>query len=138
MNNKIDNQNRFSFEPITLNGIVKQIKDINPNKSSTKDSIPPKIFKIILETTVNILQKLSNGSLETSTFTYSLKLADITPVFKKKDPLDKTNYCLVSFLSIASKIFEKIMQKQVNSFISNCLSPTYVVTEKVITHNRIY
>ena len=49
-----------------------------------------------------------------------MKLADITPVFKKKDPLDKTNYRPVSVIPTVSKLFEKIMQKQVNGFISNC------------------
>ena len=91
INNKVDNQNKFSFKPVALSDIVKEIKDINPNKSSTKYSIPPKMLKITLETTASILQKLSNESLETSTFPDSLKLVDITLVFKKKDPLDKTN-----------------------------------------------
>ena len=56
------------------------------------------------------------------TFPDSLKLAEITPVFKKKDALDKTNYCPVSVLPIVSKLFEKIVQK-LNGFISNCFSP---------------
>ena len=52
-----------------------------------------------------------------------MKLADISPVFKKKDPLDETNYRPVSVLPTVSKLFEKIMQKQINGFISNRLSP---------------
>ena len=52
-----------------------------------------------------------------------MKLADITPVFKKKDPMNKTNYHPVSVLPIVSKVFENIMQKQMNGFISNYLSP---------------
>ena len=47
--------------------------------------IPPTILKISSEATANILQKLLNDSLETGMFPDSLKLADITPVFKKKD-----------------------------------------------------
>ena len=39
-----------------------------------------------------------NESLEIGTFPESLKLADITPVFKRKDPLNKTNYRAVSAL----------------------------------------
>ena len=66
INNKVDNQNEFSFEPVGLSDIVKEIKDINLNKSSTKDSIPPKMLKITSEATANILQKLLN-ELETST-----------------------------------------------------------------------
>ena len=68
INNKEDNQNKFSFEPVTFSDIVKEIKDINPTKSSTKDSITPKMLKISSEATANILQKLLNESLETSVF----------------------------------------------------------------------
>ena len=90
---------------------------------SSKDSIPPKMLKISSEATANILKKLLNDFLETGTFPDSLKLAGITPVFKKKDPLNKTNYRPVSVLPIVSKLFEKIMQKQINGFISNYLWP---------------
>ena len=88
------------------------------------------MLKITSEATANILQKLLNESLETSTFPNILKLADITPLFKKKDPLDKTNYRPASVLPIVSKLFEKIMQKQVNGFISNYLSPYLCVCRK--------
>ena len=75
-----------------------------------------------MEATANLLQKLLNESLEIGTFPDSLKLAAVSSVFKKKDPLDKTNYRPVKVLPIVSKLFERIMQKQINSFISNCLS----------------
>ena len=39
INQKIGNQNKFSFELIALTDIVKEINDINPNKLSSKDSI---------------------------------------------------------------------------------------------------
>ena len=82
------------------------------------------MLKISSEVTANILQKLLNDdSLETGTFPDSLKLADITPIFEKKDPVSKTNYRPVSVLPIVSKLFEKIMQKQKNGFITNYLSP---------------
>ena len=52
-----------------------------------------------------------------------MKLADITSVYKKNDPLDKTNYRPVSILPVVSKFFERIMQKQINDFIISFLSP---------------
>ena len=42
---------------------------------------------------------------------------------RKKDPLDKTNYRPVSVLPPISKIFERLMEKQVNENIKNNLSP---------------
>ena len=51
-----------------------------------------------------------------------LKLAAITPVFKKNNPLEKENYWSVSVLPVVSKIFERIMQKQVTHFTERLLS----------------
>ena len=40
-----------------------------------------------------------------------LKLADVTPVFKKKDPLGETNYRPVSVFPPFSKIFERLLHE---------------------------
>ena len=88
---KVDNQNKFSFEQVSLCDIVQEIKNINPKKSSIIDSILLKVLKISSETTANVLQNLLNESLEIGIFPDNLKLADIILVFKKRDPLDKTN-----------------------------------------------
>ena len=69
------------------------------------------------------MQLLFNNAISNSEFPENLKLADVTPVFKKKDPLDKTNYRPVSVLPSVSKIFERLMQKQINEHIKNKLSP---------------
>ena len=52
-----------------------------------------------------------------------LKDADVTPVFKKNNPLNKENYRPVSVLLIISKVFEKLMQNQINLHIKCFLSP---------------
>ena len=49
-------------------------------------------------------------------------MADNTPVFKKKNPLNKANYRRVSVLPPISKIFEKLLQKQINNSIESILS----------------
>ena len=46
-----------------------------------------------------------------------LNLAEVTPVYKKKDPLNKENYRTVSVLSHVSKIFEKNVYGQINSYV---------------------
>ena len=59
----------------------------------------------------------------TDTFSDNLKKAGITPAHKKKDSLDKTNYRPVSVLPSVSKLFEKLMQKQITEYMSEHLSP---------------
>ena len=55
--------------------------------------------------------KLFNEILRAGNFPDRLKLADITPVFKKNNPSEKENYRPVGVLPVVSKIFERIMQK---------------------------
>ena len=80
----------------------KEIQNIDLKKATTKNTIPPKILKISCNTSPETLQDLFNKCLITD----NLKLADITPVFKKKDPLNKENYRLFNVSSSISKIFE--------------------------------
>ena len=73
-----------------------------------------------------MLQKIRNSKiLAKQYFPQNLKLADITPVFKKKNPMLAENYRPVSVLSTVSKVFELIIQKQLSTHIERCLSPYF-------------
>ena len=64
-----------------------------------------------------ILLSLASGS-----FPDSLKLADISPIFKKGDSMDKTNYRPISILPLISKLFEKVICQQLSEYIEKYLS----------------
>ena len=51
-----------------------------------------------------------------------LKLADITPAHKKDDRYNKSNYRPVSLLPAVSKIFERVLYKQIDKYIDSKLS----------------
>ena len=55
-------------------------------------------------------------------FPNELKLAYVTPILKKEDPFQAKNYRSVSVLPIISKIFEKILHRQVSSYVDQFLS----------------
>ena len=73
--------------------------------------------------TAETLQQLFNQVLTTGEFRSNLKNADVTPVFKKNNPLNKENYRPVSVLPIISKVFEKLIQNQINVHIKSFLPP---------------
>ena len=54
-------------------------------------------------------------------FSANLKLADVTPVFKKDDANLTKKYRPVTVLPIVSKIFERLLQKQTISYIDRYL-----------------
>ena len=88
----LKNHNVSSFKTVEIGDIEKEIDNINPYKATTSNGIPPKIFKKFSKVSANVLHKLFNISTEKSDFPQNLKLADITPVYKKNDTLDNTNY----------------------------------------------
>ena len=61
-----------------------------------------------------IICKFLNESSEKSKFPDSLKLVNVTPVFKKGARTSKNNYRPVSILPILSKLFERLISKQLS------------------------
>ena len=62
-----------------------------------------------------------NHSLQTSIFPQKLKQLEVIPWYKKLDPLNKENYRPVSLLYHISKVFERIIYKQINSYMEDKL-----------------
>lgn len=63
-------------------------------------------------------------------------LADITPVFKKKNYLNKEIYRPVSILPVVSKIFEGLMQKQATLLTEKLDLLTFLATGKASVHSK--
>ena len=120
---KINKTNSFSLTEIETDDVDKEICSLNSKKSGTHNDIPAKILKKCTSLTASVLLKHFNEILRTGNFPDRLKLADITPVFKKNNPLEKENYRPAGVLPVVSKILERIMQKQVTLFRQKVLSP---------------
>ena len=67
---------------------------------------------------------MSNVSeaIRNNKFPDSLKIYDLTPVYKKLDPSDKASYRPVSVLPLLSKVFEKLIYDQLYEYMENFLS----------------
>ena len=81
-------------------------------------------FEILKESefTFEILTNCINKSIDTGCFPDSLKEANITRIFKKDDPLDKSNYGPVSILSLISKVYERLIYNQLSEYTERFLS----------------
>ena len=60
--------------------------------------------------------------VDSSTFPAALKLAHITPAFKKGSKNSKENYRPISILPNISKIYERCMYKQMSDYLGNFFS----------------
>ena len=63
-------------------------------------------------------------SLETGTFPEALKVAKVTPIYKKGPKTDPGNYRPISVFPIIGKVFEKVVNNRLVEFLelNNILS----------------
>ena len=112
----------FDFNFVSSDGISKIINLLDPTKK-TSGAIPAKIVKLATKQICKDLANCINGCTKQNKFPNELKIADIAPIFKKDDPLDKVNYRPISILPTVSKIFERILFNQLQHFSNKFLSP---------------
>ena len=112
----------FNFEKVNKATVQKLIQNLNPKKSTGFDQIPPKLVKASGESIASPLCNIINSSLETSIFPNALKCAEVIPIYKKADNLQKKNYRPVSLLSSVSKIFEHVINNQLQVLSDRVLS----------------
>ena len=130
-------QDCFNFGEVSTDKIHDLINSLNSKKATPFNNIPCKSLKENANVCAETLAKLINNDISNGIFPDELKLADVAPVFKvdkskKNDPTNKKNYRPVSILPPISKIYERIMQEQMNTF-----HLIYAAIEKVTVHNRL-
>ena len=115
---------QFSFSEVNVEEIEKEIKCLDNKKAGTVMNIPPKQLKQVIGIVGELLRDIWNVEIvQNKIYPANLKLADITPILKKLEKILVDNYRPVSILPTVTKIFERIMQKQMNTFVENILSP---------------
>ena len=98
------------------------MKNLDNKKNGTFKNIPSNRLKEVSEVTATYLTNIwTTEILIEQTFPDNLKLADVSPVFKKEDSNLTKNYKPVSVLLVVPKIFEKQLEKQVMSYIDQFL-----------------
>ena len=106
------NINTFAFRPVKPEEVFTKLQKLKLNKATECDKMPAKFLKIVSLNIATPLASLINASIRQCQFPHDLKLANVSPVFKKKDNLDKVNYRPVSILPAISKIYEGLLAEQ--------------------------
>ena len=112
---------RFSFHNVGLQEVEQEIRKLNPNKATASNSIPARNLKENYDICGFALHQIINNALQDCFFPDKLKLADIGPLHKDQEKTNKKNYRPLSLLPAVSKIFERIMETQLGSFVNKNL-----------------
>ncbi len=100
------------------------LSELNCNKATGFDGISPRILKEGSKPLSKPLARLFNMSLESAHFPDSWKLANVLPLHKKNETNLVNNYRPISLLSCVSKVFEKIVFRNVFNFFRNSFAIT--------------
>ena len=118
----LNNTSMFSFSNVSVADVKKEIRKLDPRKATQNTDIPVRILKQNSDIFGNYICDFFNECVDKGVFPSILKNANITPVFKKVFRGSKDNYRPVSILPIISKIFEKLLSKQIIIYMDKFLS----------------
>ena len=102
---------------------LKMVRNLDTAKASKQADIPTKMLKHNSEYFAEYFYDNINYCIENSNFPSDLKSADVTPAYKKKSKTSKDNYRPVSILSNISKVYERCIYEQLQSYFEKILSP---------------
>ena len=108
----------FKFTLVSSKDVKKEIMNLNAKKSSSSKAIPATILK----QSVHIYLPFLTNCINPDDKLDELKLSEVIPLYKKLDSLKKENYRPVSLLPHVSKVFERIIYKQIMSYLTNLFS----------------
>ena len=106
--------------------IIEAIHELSTRSAAGPDGIPSSLLVNCATELAPLLLIVFTHSLYSGVVPPSFKLAAITPVFKSGDRTTPNNYRPISLTSVFSKVLERIIRKQVSSFIDKkgCLNST--------------
>ena len=109
-------QKSIYFEPVSENEVEGVISMFNPNKAQGIDNIPIRLIKLAEAVLSRWLTRMMNNFIITGQYPDVLKVAQVTPIYKKGSKTKLSNYRPVSTLSPFNKIFEIITKQRLLNF----------------------
>ena len=93
---------------VVTEGIRKLLFNLKPWKAPGPDNITPRVLQELADDIAPILTIIYQSSIDTGTLPSDWKEANVTPVFKKGERYEASNYRPVSLTSICCKVLEHI------------------------------
>ena len=94
---------------IGINGIIKQLKNLNQNKATGPDELPARVLKETAEQIAPIITHIFQQSYNTGKLPNDWLQALVTPIHKKSLKSDPANYRPISLTCILCKVMEHII-----------------------------
>ena len=115
---KLRPSDEFCIRPIDETSVFSMLTKLNVNKSAGIDSLGPRLLKLSAPIISKCVAHMINRSIDSGFFPDELKVAKVTPIFKKGDRSDPGNYRPISILPTISKLYERHVASQIYEYLS--------------------
>ena len=95
---------------ISLNGLLKLLKNLKPGKVAGTDKLKPLLLKELRDEIAPIIKVIFDKSLQTGSLPTEWLTANVMPVFKKGDKSLAANYRPIS---LTCKVLEHILESNI-------------------------
>ena len=94
---------------IGVEGVAKQLQNLNPNKASGPDQMSPRLLKTVATEIAPALAFLFQQPFDTTTTPTQWKQALVSAIYKSGSKADPSNYRPISLTCLCCKIMEHIV-----------------------------
>lgn len=109
--------NTIYLEPTYIVEIYNIVQSLKNNCAPGEDNITKNDIVLLFDSVGDIIVNLINTTLSSGIFPDELKIAKITPIFKKGSHTELGNYRPISVLTTFSKIVEKVIKSRTIAFV---------------------
>ena len=97
--------------------VLKFLQNVDENQAASLDNLSRKFLKDGATVLAEPISQICNLSIKYSTFLSDCKIAKLKPQFKTGSKTASKNYRSISLLLLVSKITEKVIHNQTQSFL---------------------
>ena len=100
-------RNKWALESITM------------SKASGGDGIPVELFQILKDDAVKVLHSICHQGWKPQQWPQDWKRSVFTPIPKKGNAKECSNYCTIVLISHANKVMLKILQARLQQYVNH-------------------
>ena len=109
----------LTINQVTYSDVRKAILELRNDCSTGHDQIPAKFLKICVNEITSPITHIINSAIDSRLFPNLWKVSKISPIPKTNHPKEPSDYRPISILPILSKVYEKLIMKQMSEFLES-------------------
>ena len=107
----------FEIRPVTLEEVLKVMRNLNANKAADIHKVSPALLKDLTTYIAPHLVRLYNQAIQEHYYPDALKITKVIEIYKAKETNMPSNYRPISLLPIIAKVLDSLLNSQIMKYL---------------------